>query len=202
MRKSITLFAISSILFSSCAEWKKAADDENKIEFSVEEGGGRKEKRRPKEEVVNNPNNGKTTAVSSSLLEKYAVQLGVDKKSLVFPELYAYIDGWIGVPYKYGGNTKEGVDCSGFVNAVYKDVFKTVLKRSATEIIGQCKEINKSELKESDLVFFDISGKNSHIGIYLQNNRFVHASTSKGVMISDLTQSYWQKAWGRAGRIL
>lgn len=133
--------------------------------------------------------------------EKYALLIGVKSDELTNGKLYKYIDGWMGVPYKWGGNDTNGVDCSGFVNLVYLNVFQKQLKRSATDIIGECDEINKEDLKEGDLVFFDISGKNSHIGIYLANDKFIHASSSKGVMISDLTQSYWVKNWGRAGKV-
>jgi murein DD-endopeptidase / murein LD-carboxypeptidase len=186
---------------SSCAEWRKAQDDGDKVEFDVEHIDQRKERKRKKEEEPNRETVKDKDKSGGKILDKYAAELGVNKKELKDPELYSYIDQWIGVPYKFGGNSKDGVDCSGFVNAVFRDVYKITLKRSATEIIGQCKEIQKNELKETDLVFFDISGKNSHIGIYLANQKFVHASTSKGVMISDLNQSYWQKYWGRAGRI-
>lgn len=191
---------VTALLFlGSCAEWRKAQEEGEQVQFDIETPDTRKERKRkkeeePKESVTKDKN-------SDAILDKYARELGVSRKELKDPKLYAYIDGWIGVPYKFAGNTKDGVDCSGFVNAVFRDVYKISLKRSATEIIGECNEIEKSSLTETDLVFFDISGKNSHIGIYLSNQKFIHASTSKGVMISDLNQTYWQKYWGRAGRI-
>ena len=107
----------------------------------------------------------------------------------------------MGVPYKWAGNDKIGIDCSAFVNQVYLHVYKKQLERSAKDIINECEPIKKEELKEGDLVFFDISGANSHIGVFFENSKFIHASSSKGVIISDLNQSYWIKYWGRAGRV-
>lgn len=133
--------------------------------------------------------------------DKFATSLGVESNTLSNGQLYMFVDGWIGVPYKWAGNDKSGVDCSGFVGQVYKNVYSKDLERSATKMVDQCEIIKKDELKEGDLVFFDINGKNSHVGIYLANQKFIHASSSKGVMISDLTLSYWTKYWGRAGRV-
>lgn len=137
----------------------------------------------------------------AAIKKKYAAELGVKENDLINGALYEFIDEWLGVPYKYAGNDKNGVDCSGFVNSIYKNVFKKQLSRSATDIVKECDIIDKDKLIEGDLVFFDISSKNSHVGVYLTNNKFVHASTSKGVIISDLTQSYYLKYWGRAGRV-
>lgn len=133
--------------------------------------------------------------------DKYASTLGVEANALANGQLYMFVDDWMGVPYKWAGNDKNGVDCSGFVGQVFKNVYTKDLERSATKMVDQCEIIKKEELKEGDLVFFDISDKNSHVGIYLANQKFIHASSSKGVMISDLTQSYWVKYWGRAGRV-
>lgn len=137
----------------------------------------------------------------SEVLSKYAGQMKTSAAQLKSEKLYEYIDGWVGVKYKYGGTGKEGVDCSGFVQQVFKNVFQKSLERTATAMVNQCKVIDKSDLSEGDLVFFDISGKNSHVGIYLCNNYFIHASTSKGVILSLLTQEYYVKYWGRAGRV-
>lgn len=194
----LLLLIFSLFLLSSCADWKKAAEEGDRVEFDVDQPSG-KGRKKPKTEEGNKvetpPKN------YASILEKYAAICGVSVNALKNGALYEYIDGWIGVPYKFGGNTKDGVDCSGFVNAVFLNVFKQQLKRSATEMVNQCDLVDKEKLSEADLVFFDISGKNSHVGVYLTNNRFVHASTSKGVMVSELTQAYWVKYWGRAGRV-
>lgn len=191
----ISLFLV--ITLSSCRTGKGLTDD-NKPKFELEEensSAGTSGKNNP-------PDTQNESYYAHSLLRsKYAGQLGVSENELENIFLYEYIDGWIGVPYKWAGNTKEGVDCSGFICAVYKDVFSKQLKRSATDIAKDCEIISKEELHEGDLVFFDISSANSHVGIYLTNNKFIHASSSKGVMISDLTHAYYIKYWGRAGKV-
>lgn len=133
---------------------------------------------------------------------KYAPKIGVSASSLKNKELYAFIDDWYGVTYRYGGTTQSGVDCSGFVGALYKDVYKKQLPRTTRDLNQASKSISKDRLEEGDLVFFDINGKKgSHVGVYLANNRFVHASTSKGVIISDLQNPYYKKAFSHGGKI-
>lgn len=148
-----------------------------------------------------NSNSNSANSVRPEIIINYAEKLKTTPDKLYNEKLYQFIDEWIGVKYKWGGMDKNGVDCSGFANVVYKSVYDYQLKRSAYDIVKDCDEIKKDDLMEGDFVFFDISSKNSHIGIYLSNNKFVHASTSKGVIISDLNDAYWLKYWGRAGRI-
>lgn len=196
MKNRLVPISLILLFLNSCQQWRMEKENEERVSFNVENSDQKREKKKHAdekkiEEISKN---------SSAYVAKYAVELGVKPEELIAANLYEFIDTWLGTPYKYGGNTKEGIDCSGFVNAVYLSIYKIQLKRSATEIVNQCNIIDKKELKEGDLVFFDISGKNSHIGIYLVNNKFIHASSSKGVMISDLNQTYWVKYWGRAGR--
>ncbi len=132
---------------------------------------------------------------------KYAPKLGVQASELKSVKLYSFVDSWQGIPYRYGGTNRSGVDCSGFVGALYREVYQKNVPRTSREIGRQSKKIGKSQLREGDLVFFDISGKDSHVGVYLANNHFVHASTSKGVVISSLTNPYYQKAFSAGGRI-
>jgi len=109
---------------------------------------------------------------------------------------------WLGTPYRYGGNTQKGVDCSGFVNAVYLSVYHIQLPRSSKEIYARCKKISLRDLQEGDLVFFDYEGKGvSHVGLYLSDGQYVHASTSKGVVISALDNAFSKKKFVGAGRI-
>ncbi len=119
-------------------------------------------------------------------------------------KLYEEIKNWIGVPYRYGGNTSKGVDCSGFVVNVYKNVYGIKLQRSSELIYKKnCDKIKKSKLQEGDLVFFKTGKKKriNHVGIYLKNGKFVHTSTSRGVIISSLDEDYYRKNFMQAGRV-
>ena len=189
-------YVLAGCFLASCnlhnREARDAQRNDNNHEVIVDESDGKTPK--PNHEIIYEHAN-------SEILNKYAVTLKTTPNRLYNEKLYLEIDGWIGVKYKWGGNDKAGVDCSGFACAVYKNVYEFQLKRSGYDIAKDCKEISKDELMEGDLVFFDISSKNSHVGIYLANNKFVHASSSKGVMVSDLTESYWVKYWGRGARI-
>ena len=143
-------------------------------------------------------------AEGNTLKSKYASMLGVLPSVLCNYSLYKFIDEWYGVRYRYGGIDKSGIDCSAFVQRLYETVFSTDLVRTAFEQFQNTKLTwNTNDLKEGDLVFFKIHGRRiTHVGIYLVNNFFVHASTSQGVMISNLNEDYWQRFFAGAGRIL
>lgn len=116
------------------------------------------------------------------------------------------VDSWLGVPYKYGGQSKTGVDCSGLVVEIYKTVYNKKLYRSSQEIYDKnCNSIQKNELKEGDLVFF-ITNKNSkkinHVGLYLKDNKFIHSTTKRGVIISSLYEEYYVKHYVASGRVI
>lgn len=131
---------------------------------------------------------------------RYSILLNTEVEYLSNKALYDMIDDWWGTPYKIGGMTKKGVDCSAFVQTVMGSVYELPLPRTAAEQKELCKEIKKEDLTEGDLVFFNTRGGVSHVGVYLHNNKFVHASTSGGVTISDLAEPYWEKRFIGAGR--
>lgn len=134
--------------------------------------------------------------------ENYSKKLGVTLKGTEDKKLIMGIAEWLGTPYVYGGCTKEGTDCSGFVKTLYKEIYHVDLNRSAADLFKNVSEVRKKNLKAGDLVFFKINNKKiSHVGIYISNNKFVHAATSKGVMVSDLTEAYYLKYYYTAGRI-
>lgn len=120
-------------------------------------------------------------------------------------KLYREIKGWLGVPYRYGGNTKNGVDCSGFVLQVYKVVYNKRIERNSAKIFEKnCRLIDVDELREGDLLFYCTGKKTkgiTHVGIYLRDNKFAHAS-SKGVKISDITEDYFIDHFYAAGRVV
>lgn len=137
--------------------------------------------------------------------EKILVIEHHEKKKVSKSELYKEVESWLGTPYKYGGQSKSGTDCSGLVVEVYKKVYGKKLYRSSYEIYEKnCKHIKKKDLKEGDLVFFITSKKGkriNHVGIYLKDNKFVHSSTKKGVIITDLSEDYYVKHFVGAGRV-
>ncbi|MBC7745662.1 MAG: C40 family peptidase [Flavobacterium sp.] len=140
--------------------------------------------------------------ISGNLKERYSIILGVSSNMLANEKLYTFIDSWMGVPHRIGGLDKNGIDCSGFAVLLEKEVYLKSLPRTATQMADQVKRKYEEDLKEGDLVFFNFDGqKFSHVGVYLQNNKFVHASTSKGIMISDLKNPWYYKYFSRAGNI-
>lgn len=144
-----------------------------------------------------------SVAKPSTVQLKYAEILNTDLEYLPNQQLLQSVDEWYGVRYRVGGNTKKGVDCSGFSVAVYAAVYGIMLPRVSREQYRISRKISTTELQEGDLVFFDTRGRGtvSHVGIYLGNNKFIHASVSKGVMVNDLFQSYYLKRFIGAGRI-
>lgn len=143
-----------------------------------------------------------TLSKSKSIEEKYSRLLGINKENILNKKLYSFVDEWYGTPYKYGGKTKKGIDCSGFVQVLFKEIYGKEVEGSSLNIYTKCNPVSKEELTEGDLVFFKIDSKNvSHIGIYLQNNKFVHATTKAGVMINDLNEEYYRKYFAGSGKL-
>jgi len=136
--------------------------------------------------------------------KKYAAMLGVRPKDLDNAALYKFIDRWYGTNYRLGGCDISGIDCSGFVQKLYSEVYGVDLVRTAIDQFGSCKRIKRyKDAEEGDLVFFRVHSRKkiTHVGIYLANDYFVHASRSQGVIISNLNEEYWQRYFAGAGRI-
>ena len=148
----------------------------------------------------------RTTAPSYNYQElaHASVRLGMDIDMKDNHALYVEAANWIGTPYRGGGNTKRGVDCSGLTSAIYNKVYRKTLERSAEDQRKKdCKKVKKRKLKEGNLVFFHNGRKKkraSHVGIYLKDRKFIHASTSQGVIISTLDEEYWRKHWLSGGK--
>jgi len=143
----------------------------------------------------------KSVGRATALEIKYAALLNTDVELLAENQLLPYIDEWYGTRYKMGGTTHSGIDCSAFVQAIYLSAFAVNLPRTARDQFRSARIISATELKEGDLVFFNTRGGISHVGIYLQNNKFVHASSTNGVKISDMFEPYYLKRYMGAGRI-
>lgn len=136
-----------------------------------------------KKKVVNTPAN----------LTEISKLLNVNESQLKNKSLYHFIVDWYGTPYKFGGNNQNGIDCSGFTNILFNEIYNIQLPRISRDIAEKVKRKYTKDLKEGDLVFFSFgnSGVVNHVGVYLHNNHFVHASTSRGVIISNLSEPYY-----------
>ena len=133
---------------------------------------------------------------------QYSNILGYDITSVNNPRLYQSIGEWLGTPYKYSGESKKGIDCSGLVNKLYKECYDKELLGCTKDLYKNSERIKLSELQEGDLVFFKIKKKRiSHVGIYLGQNRFVHSSLQNGVIVSNLEDPYYKKYFFKGGRI-
>ena len=146
---------------------------------------------------------GDIVAPQANIAGKYSAIMGVERSEIQNGRLYAFIDQWMGVPYKFGGLDKDGIDCSGLSVLLEKQVYGIILPRTTSQQINSIKRKYEEELVEGDLVFFDFDGKRfSHVGIYLQNGYIVHASSTKGVMIIQLHNPSRYKHFSRAGSVM
>lgn len=116
--------------------------------------------------------------------------------------LYQQFSEWRGVPYRLGGVSKKGVDCSALVQITYRDAFSVDLPRSTWDLARVGTPVKPEDRRSGDLVFFKIGLWDNHVGIYLENGRFMHASASQGVMISSLQEPYWQQRYWKTLRPL
>ncbi len=142
----------------------------------------------------------------AQLSNKLGISLSnLDKDDDYNMPLYAETSLWLGVPYRYGGMSRRGLDCSGFAYLIYQKVYRMDIPRSTTDLSKmRMKSVSKKSLRTGDLVFFATTGskkKISHVGIYLKDGFFIHASTSRGVVVDHLDTGYYSQTWRKGGRI-
>ena len=168
----ISMFVIGSLAFTSCKSPK----------------------------ILTDASTARNRDFKGNVQERYAALLNVNEKDIRNEKLYRFIDDWMGVPNVAGGMDKKGADCSGFTILLQKEIYNRQLPRTASQMAESVKRKYEDELKEGDLVFFNFGGqKFNHVGVYLQNNRFVHVSTSKGVIVSNLKDPWYYKYFSRGG---
>ncbi|MTC59298.1 bifunctional murein DD-endopeptidase/murein LD-carboxypeptidase [Providencia rustigianii] len=122
----------------------------------------------------------------------------VDTKSKIMDQ-YA---SWKGVSYRLGGTTKSGIDCSSFVQRTFFEQFGVQLPRTTSEQESSGKSVKRNSLKAGDLVLFKTGRRMKHVGIYIGDNKFVHASTSNGVIVSEMSNDYWSKRYYASRRVI
>ncbi|MRX64894.1 C40 family peptidase [Maribacter luteus] len=146
--------------------------------------------------------------LSAEEKRRFAQLLEVNETSIRNEKLYAAIKEWLGTPYDWGGNSKNGVDCSAYVQAIYQKVYKNKLPRTSIQQFYLDTEShfkNQKYLKEGDLVFFRLRNEDkvvSHVGIYLQNGKFTGSNSPRGVEIVDINEPYWQDKYVASARLL
>src|ERR1700749_649632 len=137
------------------------------------------------------------------LIKEYFSQImGVALSTTSNVKLFQFVYDWVGTPYHFGGDSRKGIDCSAFTKELYSNVFNLTIKRNSRDIFSMVSPVRKDELQEGDLVFFKIHSRSiSHVGIYLGNNKFAHAS-SRGVAINSLDDGYYSRYFYKGGRLL
>ena len=187
---------------------KKESKFLDQIDVPVESSKGVKEKEQEKSVVKKETPTSRNSSYRESNAEnlsalqvRYAVLLNTPAEEVKNTKMFEFIDDWYGTPYHLGGTTKKGVDCSAFSQFLFASVYGLSIPRTAKEQYNLTSRISRTQLNEGDLIFFNTRGGISHVGVYLQNNKFVHASTSGGVMISDIFDEYWAKKFVGVGRL-
>ena len=135
-------------------------------------------------------------------IHKQARKYGLDPVKIKKPAIYQAFTEWIGMPYRLGGNNIFGIDCSRFVALIYEQAFNVKITGSSRDLFRKVVPVSISDLQEGDLLFFARKGGIFHVGMYLSDGKFIHASTSEGVKISDLKEPYYKRYFYRAGRFL
>jgi cell wall-associated NlpC family hydrolase len=223
-----TLFIVALFLLASCSTVRPGASRQSasatntttsssgSVQFidniSVTPSGRQDKTRSSVSPVTGSSESGAAGATSAAGIENYsslqfrfAILENATVEELNNPKLLSFMDYWYGAPYHYGGISRDGIDCSAFAFLLMSSVYGVAsLPRTSKEQYDASRHIRRDELQEGDLVFFHTLGRRkavTHVGVYLRNNKFIHASVS-GVMISDLADGYYEKHYIGAGRVL
>ena len=211
--KTKVFFLFILAILSSCSP--KTYDSEyyrSKVSEAEEKQRLLEEKRKAKlareKQISHDTGNPKDPyEISDKDKQKIAALVGTHKDSLSNKKLYYHINQWLGTPYLWGGMTKNGIDCSAFVQVLYREVYGMELPRTSVEMFHYDKtnQFQKKEyLQEGDLIFFRLRHKErviSHVGLYLGNGKFVGSNSPRGVEIVNLNTNYWNDKYVACGRL-
>lgn len=192
----VLMFIISAMILTSCGGLREHIRERQQATH-----GNHSQGRKPKpadtlSQKLDIPDNGNKGIAYYE--KKWQVSLSGNEDLAFLKE----IDAWLGVPYVYGGESKSGTDCSGMIQTIYQKQYKILLKRSANDMQKDVDFISLEKAKLGDLVFFKINFKTvGHVALYLGQKRFIHATTSRGVIISSLEEEYYKKRFYKVGRI-
>ena len=145
---------------------------------------------------------GTMLTAQADIINKYSQLLNVPKDSIKNIKLYTLIEQYSATPYKYGGNDQNGVDCSGFSSVIEKQVYGITIPRSTGSQAKAIQSKNISDLKEGDLVFLKLGGTAiNHVGVYLQNGFFIHATSNLGIVLDNLSDPDTQQRFMTCGAV-
>lgn len=196
---ALTAAVVIAMAMSSCSSLFGTSKSVKATATSVAEQKAASKKSSPAK------NSGKTATTSAKPAKAAPAHIDFSKISLTpsLEKMLREADSWIGTPYLYGGNDRKGIDCSGFVCQVFRNSVGLSLPRTSREQQKYCREVDREKIEPGDLVFFTIRGGSTvgHVGIYIGDNMFIHASSSKGVVISSLSTNYYVVNYYGSGRV-
>lgn len=187
----------SAVRFSSKVKEEEMREDDRKVDvkavkarFSSANNAAPDEKKRVADDDIKKPEpSSATTTGGPAAFERQ--------------KMMDAILAWMGTPYDYGGESKSGTDCSGFTMQIFKESAGMDLPRTTEEQAKLGSAVAKEDLKFGDLIFFNTTGENpSHVGIYIGDDMFAHASVSFGVTLSSMYSSYYKKRYTEARRVI
>lgn len=211
MHLKLTFFLVI-VLSGSCAKKTYETPDYSYYKREITKfTNSEKNKVQQKDAIHSKPV--KTTSTKSKYLtpaerKQYAALLNVSVDSLGNEKLYAAITKWIDTPYQWGGSSLDGVDCSSLTQQIYYEVYGKEIPRTSVEQFyfdTRAQFKNQKYLKEGDLLFFRLRYQDeivSHVGIYLQNGKFLGSNAPRGVEIADLDTAYWRDKYVASARLL
>ncbi len=201
MKKIITTLFIISFLLSACGSKKSVLPDDTlyKSNKHVDDKNTKN--------IENYSNTTKIVLGTEKVLAEMSTAIGVKPKKLKNEKLYSFVHYWLDVPYLWGGDTHSGIDCSALTQQLYQEVYQVEIPRTSDQMFwfDGIKRFKKQKyLEEGDLIFFRINKDKtiSHVGVYLQNNKFVASGSSGGVQIEDLNNPYWISTYVASGRVV
>ena len=196
MIKNLSFFIFITLFFSACNSTKTIAYKETSKENINKQLEALKQfEPEPKKEI-----NLQQTKLEEEI-QKEEIQKTLSSDEIIRNSLMEFYSEWKGVKYKFGGNSKRGIDCSAFTQRIFKEKFNIKIPRSTRTQVKVGEKINKSELKLGDLVFFKTGKTDRHVGVYMGDGNFMHASI-KGVKFTKLNKAFYKKAYWTSRRII
>ncbi|WP_373518498.1 C40 family peptidase [Pricia sp.] len=205
------MFLLVIVLSGSCAKKTYETTDYSYYKREITKFNNSKKNKVQEEKIQSKPvtaTSEKSKYLTPAEKERYAALLNISTDSLGNEKLYAVITKWMDTPYEWGGSSQDGVDCSSLTQQIYYEVYgKEIPRTSVQQFYFDTRAHFKSQkyLKEGDLVFFRLRYQDeivSHVGIYLQNGKFLGSNSPHGVEITDLDTHYWQDKYVASARLL